>query len=68
MNLQVKRIIVGVVSLAIGVALTALTIFVLFGTTLRDFAYSNVVLLFLSTASIAAIWLDYALGAEILKQ
>jgi hypothetical protein len=39
-----------------------------FGTDFYRFAYSNVLLLFLSAGSTAFIWLDYALGTEYLKR
>lgn len=39
-----------------------------FGTDPYRFAYSNVLLLFLSAGATAFIWLDYALGTEYLKR
>ncbi len=42
-------------------------VFIGFGTSAEHFAYSNVVLLFLSIFSIAGIWLDYFLDTQILK-
>lgn len=39
-----------------------------FGTDPYKFAYSNVLLLFLSTAGIAFIWLDYFLKTDFLKK
>ena len=38
-----------------------------FGTDVAKFAYSNVGLLFISTAGVAWIWLDYFLGTQYLK-
>lgn len=38
-----------------------------FGTTPEKFAYSNVILLFLSTAALMAIWLDYFMKTDLLK-
>jgi hypothetical protein len=75
--MQMKRIIVIVVSLLFGAVTTWGIIYTNvqigpfasgFGANMKDFAYSNVMLLFISTASIAGIWLDYALGTEFLKR
>jgi hypothetical protein len=74
--MQIKRWIVILVSLAIGAALTYAIVYLSirlgpvtfgFGTTFEFFAYSNVGLLFISIASIAAIWLDYFLDTKFLK-
>ncbi len=65
--MQIKRLIVVVVSLIIGVLLTGAVIYLGFGTTPERFAYSNVVLLTVSLAGIAFIWLDYLLGTQFLK-
>lgn len=67
MTLATKRIIVVVASLLIGALTTFLTIYVVFSTEPKDFAYSNVVLLFLSVASMAGIWLDLALDTQFLQ-
>ena len=67
MSLQTKRLIVFVASLVGGAAISALIIFVGFGTTLEKFAFSNVFILFISFFCIIGIWLDYFLGAQILK-
>jgi hypothetical protein len=85
MNLQTKRIVLAVISLVFGLAMTAGIIYLYipipditdfsrtafhigFGTTPESFAYSNVILLFLSMAILAAIWLDYFLDTQILKK
>lgn len=81
--MQIKRWIVVVASLVIGAVATGVIVYVPsptvpigtfslviplgFGTNFQDFAYSNVILLFLSIACIAGIWLDYFLDAKILK-
>jgi hypothetical protein len=78
-----KRWIVVVVSLVVGAVATGVIIYAPsptiklgtlsfaiplgFGTDMQHFAYSNVVLLFLSIACIAGIWLDYFLDTKILK-
>ena len=38
-----------------------------FGTNMEHFAYSNVVLLFISIAGVIGIWLDYFLQTKFLK-
>jgi len=74
--MQIKRWIVILVSLAVGAALTYATVYLYiplgpvtfgFATTFQNFAYSNVGLLFISIASIVAIWLDYFLDTKFLK-
>ncbi len=74
--MQIKRWIVILASLAAGAALTygIITLHIPlgpitigFGTSLEFFAYSNVGLLFISIASITAIWLDYFLDTKFLK-
>ena len=69
--MRMKRWIVVAVSLIVGVVATGVIIYgpapVGFGTNAHDFAYSNVLLLFISIACIVGIWLDYFLGAQILK-
>lgn len=76
MTLQVRRIILAVVSVAVGVALTWAIIYLRiplgpvtfgFGTDAEHFALSNVALLGLSIACIVGIWLDYLLDTKILK-
>ena len=74
--MTIKRWIVVVASVVIGVLLTYVIIYVHlalgpvtlgFGSDVQKFAYSNVVLLFLSLAGVAGIWLDYFLGTQFLK-
>jgi hypothetical protein len=71
MSLRLKRGIVIIASLLVGLLGTVTIIYgpapVGFSTNVQDFAYSNVVLLFLSIASIAGIWLDYFLETQFLK-
>ncbi len=66
--MQSKRVILWIVSALFGAAITAGIIFVGFGTTPERFAYSNVLLLFLSFGAIAFIWLDYFLKTDYLKR
>ena len=72
----VKRWIVIIASLAAGALLTWAIVTLSiplgpvsfgFGTSFEFFAYSNVGLLFISIASIVAIWLDYFLDTKFLK-
>ena len=81
--MQIKRWIVVVASLVVGAVATGMIIYAPsptvkvgtfslpiplgFGANAHDFAYSNVILLFLSIACIAGIWLDYFLDTKILK-
>jgi hypothetical protein len=74
--MQIKRLIVIGASLLVGAVLTWIIIYAYiplgpvtigFGTTMENFAYSNVFLLFISIAAIAAIWLDYFLDTKFLK-
>lgn len=65
--MQTKRLIVFGVSAIVAAAVTFLVVFVVFGTTAAHFAYSNIALLFIAVFGIVGIWLDYLLGAQILK-
>ena len=74
--MQIKRVIVIVVSLLIGAALSWVIIYTRiplgpvtlgFGSDIEHFAYSNVGILFISIACIVAIWLDYFLDTKFLK-
>lgn len=84
MSLNTKRLLLGLIASAVGLAVTAGIIYLRipipgsdvllgsvyhfgFGTTPEKFAYSNVILLFLSTAALAAIWLDYFMKTDLLK-
>ncbi|MBI4769863.1 MAG: hypothetical protein HY784_05465 [Chloroflexi bacterium] len=72
-----KRAAVWVLAALFGAAVTALVIYphitlgpltIGFGTTAQKFAYSNVLLMFVSMGGLAFIWLDYLLGANYLKK
>ena len=74
--MTIRRWIVAIASIVVGALLTYVIIYVHlplgpvtigFGTTMAKFAYSNVVLVFLSLAGVVGIWLDYFLGTKILK-
>ncbi len=74
--MTIKRWIVVIVSIVVAALLTYVVIYVHlplgpvtigFGSTAQKFAYSNVVLLFLSLAGAIGIWLDYFLGTQFLK-
>jgi hypothetical protein len=76
MSLQIRRAIVWLVSLVFGAVVTWVIIYtriplgpvtIGFGTDVVKFAYSNVGLLFISTAGVAWIWLDYFLNTQFLK-
>jgi hypothetical protein len=67
MSIQIRRLIVIIVSAGVAAVLSALIIMVGFKTTLEHFALSNVALLFISLACAIGIWLDYFLDAKILK-
>jgi hypothetical protein len=64
--MDIKRIIVFVVSAVVGLAAPYLLI-AYFGTTPEKFAYSNIALVAISVASIVGIWLDFFLDTKILK-
>jgi len=68
MSLQMKRIVIFVVSFVVAAGISAAIIYLGFGTTPVKFAYSNVFMLFIAFFCIIGIWLDYFMGAEILKQ
>jgi len=65
--MQTKRVIVFVVSLLGAAAISALIIFVGFGTTPEKFAYSNVFMMFIAFFCIIGIWLDYFLDTKFLR-
>jgi hypothetical protein len=74
--MNIRRWIVVVASLVIAALITYVIIYVRlplgpvtigFGSDMAKFAYSNVVLLFLSLAGFFGIWLDYFLGTKFLK-
>ncbi|HRE27038.1 MAG TPA: hypothetical protein PK954_10425 [Anaerolineales bacterium] len=66
--MQSKRLILWIVSALFGAAMTVAIVYVGFATTPERFAYSNVLLLFLSFGAIAFIWLDYFLKTDYLKR
>lgn len=75
--MNVKRALVWTISAVFGVVTTAGIIFpsiplgpitIGFGTSLEKFQTWNVILLFLSMAAIAFIWLDYILKTDYLKR
>ena len=61
-----RRIIVWIVSTAFG-AICTVGIIAFFGTTLKKFMIGNALLVFLSTGSLAFIWLDYLLRTKYLR-
>jgi hypothetical protein len=74
--MQIKRLIVIGASVVVGAILTWIIVYAYiplgpitigFGTDAQSFAYSNVALLFISIAAIAAIWLDYLLDTKFLR-
>jgi hypothetical protein len=76
MSLQLRRIILAVISITVGVVLTYAIIYIRiplgpvtfgFGTDVEHFALSNVVLLAISIACTLGIWLDFFMDTRILK-
>jgi hypothetical protein len=74
--MTIKRWIVIIASIVVAAVLTYVIIYVRlplgpvtigFGSDVTKFAYSNVVLVFLSLAGVVGIWLDYFLGTKFLK-
>jgi len=74
--MQIKRLLLIVISLLIGAGLSWVIIYariplgpvtIGFGSDVEHFAYSNVGILFVSIVCIAGIWLDYFLDTKILK-
>lgn len=61
-----RRVINWAVSLSAGLISTIITI-QLFGTTLEKFTIGNAILVFLSTAAIVFIWLDFILKTNYLR-
>lgn len=64
--MNARRMIVWAVSLVFGFLIT-IGIIVLFGTTLEKFSIANAILVFVSSAGIAFIWLDYLLRTQYLR-
>ena len=76
MSLQLRRLILALISVAVGVVVTYIIVYVRiplgpvtigFGTDVEHFALSNVVLLALSIACTLGIWLDYFMDTKILR-
>jgi hypothetical protein len=61
-----RRVINWVISLSVGLISTVVTI-QLFGTTLEKFSLGNAILVFLSSAAIVFIWLDFILKTDYLR-
>jgi hypothetical protein len=61
-----RRVINWVVSLSVGL-ISTLVILQLFDTTLEKFSMGNAIMVFLSTAAIAFIWLDFILKTDYLR-
>lgn len=64
--MQMRRFTVWSISIVLGVAATVGAL-LLFNTTIERFALSNTILVFLSAAGFAFIWLDYFLKTEYLS-
>lgn len=64
--MAVRRVINWVVSLSAGLITTVVTIY-LFDTTLDKFTLGNAVMIFLSSAAIVFIWLDFILKTDYLR-
>jgi uncharacterized membrane protein YwaF len=64
--MNARRVIVWAVSLIFGL-ISTVGIILIFGTTLAKFSIANAVLVFLSSAAIAFIWLDYLLRTQYLR-
>ena len=76
MTVTIRRWIVILASLVVAAVLTYVVIYTRiplgpvtfgFGTDMVKFAYSNVILLYISFAGIVGIWLDYFLNTQFLK-
>ncbi len=61
-----RRMIVWALSLLFGFAVTA-GVILAFGTTLEHFSFTNAVLVVLSMASLAFIWLDFVFRTHYLR-
>ncbi len=61
-----RRTLLWVISIGVGL-LSTVGVILLFGTTFDKFSLVNTVLVFLSTGSIAFIWLDYILRTQYLR-
>lgn len=61
-----RRIVVWAVSVVLGV-LGVVAVVAAFKTTLGNFSWSNVLLVFLASGSLGFIWLDYFLKTQYLR-
>ncbi|MBI5054817.1 MAG: hypothetical protein HZB17_08970 [Chloroflexi bacterium] len=68
MSIQVRRTIVWVLSVVLGLAASAGIIFGLFQTTLEKYLLLNAVLLASSFIALFWIWLDYVFSTEMLPK
>jgi hypothetical protein len=64
--MNARRVIVWAISLVFGL-ISTVGIILFFGTTLEKFSIANAILVFLSSAGIAFIWLDYLLRTQYLR-
>jgi hypothetical protein len=64
--MQMRRFIVWTVSIVLGLA-SAVGTLAFFDTTIEKFAMANLILVFVSIAGFAFIWLDYFLKTEYLS-
>lgn len=76
MSMQVRRLILAIISVGVGLLTTYIIIYariplgpvtIGFGTDIEHFALSNVVLLALSVACMVGIWLDFFMDTKILR-
>ncbi len=61
-----RRILVWAVSVALGVA-GVFVVIAAFKTTLSNFSWSNILLVFLACGSLGFIWMDYFLKTQYLR-
>ena len=61
-----RRVISWVISLSVGL-ISTIVIIQLFNTTLEKFTLGNAIMVFLSTAAIVFIWLDFILKTNYLR-
>jgi len=68
MSIQVRRTIVWVLSVVLGIAASAGIIFGLFQTTLEKYLFLNAVLLAAAFIALFWIWLDYVFSTDMLPK
>lgn len=68
MSIQVRRTIVWVLSVVLGIAASAGIIFGLFQTTLERYLFLNAILLVASFVALFWIWLDYVFSTDMLPK